>query len=66
MNPPQTKRRCTYEPKGSWYRERRSRINAPLDWPYCEEDLEEVYKWCTEVEKQSGAGAYTRPLLSST
>lgn len=28
-------------------------MNAPLDWPYCEEDLEEVYMYCTEVEKQS-------------
>ena len=44
-------RRCTYEPKGSWYRERRSRVNAPLDWPYCEDDLATVYaEGCTEKE----------------
>ena len=47
----ETLRRCTYEPKGSWYRERRSRVNAPLDWPYCEDDLATVYaEGCTEKE----------------
>jgi hypothetical protein len=47
----ETLRRCTYEPKGSWYRERRSRVNAPLDWPYCEDDLASVYaEGCTEKE----------------
>ena len=40
----ETLRRCTYEPKLSWYRERRSRVNAPLDWPYCAEDLAEVVR----------------------
>ena len=47
-------RRCTYEPRGTWYRERISRMNAPLTWPYCQPDLEEVYKYCTEVEAQAG------------
>ena len=28
-------RKCTYEPRKSWYRERVSRMNAPIDWPYC-------------------------------
>ena len=37
-----------------WYRERRSRINAPLDWPYCADDLGEVYEYCTQKEKDSG------------
>ena len=37
--PGEVLRRCTYEPRGAWYRERRSRTNAPLDWPYCEPDL---------------------------
>ena len=50
----ETLRRCTYEPKLSWYRERRSRVNAPLDWPYCAEDLAEVYEYCTDFERQSG------------
>ena len=50
----ETLRRCTYEPKLSWYRERRSRVNAPLDWPYCAEDLAEVYQYCTDFERQSG------------
>ena len=39
--------------QGTWYRERRSRVNAPLDWPYCEHDLEQVYEYCTEVERQT-------------
>ena len=47
-------RRCTYENRGSWYRERISRMNAPLSWPYCQPDLEEVYQFCTEFELQSG------------
>jgi len=50
----ETLRRCTYEPKTTWYRERRSRINAPLDWPYCADDLGEVYRYCTDLERQSG------------
>jgi hypothetical protein len=41
--PGEVLRRCTYEPRGAWYRERRSRTNAPLDWPYCEPDLVKVY-----------------------
>jgi len=41
--PGEVLRRCTYEPRGAWYRERRSRTNAPLDWPYCEPDLVNVY-----------------------
>jgi len=48
--PAEVLRRCTYEPRGSWFRERRSRSNAPLDWPYCEPDLDEVYGFCTETE----------------
>ena len=28
-------------------------MNAPLDWPYCEPDLNEVYRYCTEHERQS-------------
>ena len=50
----ETLRRCTYEPKGTWYRERRSRVNAPLDWPYCEDDLGLVYEYCTDAERQVG------------
>ena len=50
----ETLRRCTYEPKGTWYRERRSRVNAPLDWPYCEDDLGLVYEHCTDAERQAG------------
>jgi len=50
----ETLRRCTYEPKTTWYRERRSRVNAPLDWPYCADDLGEVYRYCTDLERQSG------------
>jgi len=46
-------RKCTYEPRGTWYRERLSRMNAPLTWPYCQPDLEEVYKFCTEFEAQA-------------
>ena len=53
-SPSETFRRCTYEPKATWYRERRSRINAPLDWPYCADDLGEVYEFCTPKEKDSG------------
>ena len=41
--PGEVLRRCTYEPRGAWYRELRSRTNAPLDWPYCEPDLVKVY-----------------------
>ena len=48
--PAEVLRRCTYEPRGSWFRERRSRSNAPLDWPYCEPDLDRVYGFCTETE----------------
>ena len=50
----ETLRRCTYEPKETWYRERRSRVNAPLDWPYCADDLAETYRYCTDLERQSG------------
>ena len=50
----ETLRRCTYEPKETWYRERRSRVNAPLDWPYCVDDLAETYRYCTDLERQSG------------
>ena len=49
----ETLSRCTYEPRNSWYRERRSRINAPVGWPYCQPDLEEVYEYCNEIELQS-------------
>jgi hypothetical protein len=28
-------------------------VNAPLSWPYCEWDLEDVYRHCTELERQS-------------
>ena len=50
----ETLRRCTYEPKETWYRERRSRVNAPLDWPYCADDLAETYRYCTDLERQAG------------
>lgn len=46
-------RKCTYEPRKTWYRERLSRMNAPIDWPYCQPDLDEVYDYCTELERQS-------------
>ena len=46
-------RKCTYEPRKSWYRERVSRMNAPIDWPYCQPDLDEVYDYCTEIERQT-------------
>ena len=49
----ETLSRCTYEPRNSWYRERRSRINAPVGWPYCQPDSEEVYEYCNEIELQS-------------
>ena len=48
----ETLSRCTYEPRNSWYRERRSRINAPVSWPYCQPDLEEVYEFCSEWQLQ--------------
>lgn len=47
-------RKCTWEPRGTWYRERISRMNAPINWPYCQPDLGEVYEFCTEFEKQAG------------
>jgi len=47
-------RKCTYEPRGTWYRERISRMNAPLTWSYCQPDLEQVYEYCTPIEVQSG------------
>jgi len=47
-------RKCTYEPRGTWYRERISRMNAPLTWTYCQPDLEQVYEYCTPIEAQSG------------
>jgi len=50
----ETLRRCTYEPKTTWYRERKSRLNAPLNWPYCADDLGEVYEFCTKAERETG------------
>ena len=47
-------RKCTYEPRGTWYRERISRMNAPLTWSYCQPDLEQVYEYCTPIEVQGG------------
>ena len=47
-------RKCTWEPRGTWYRERISRMNAPINWPYCQPDLGEVYEFCTEFEMQAG------------
>ena len=44
--------KCTYEPKGSWYRASMF-INAPLDWPYCMPRLDEVYASCSFLAKQT-------------
>ena len=44
--------KCTYEPKGTWFRGALF-INAPQSWPYCMPQLEAVYERCDFAAKQA-------------
>jgi len=44
--------RCTYEPKGTWFRGTLF-INAPQSWPYCMTALSTVYESCDFGAKQA-------------
>ena len=44
--------RCTYEPKGTWFRGTLF-INAPQSWPYCMPELEQIYARCDFAAKQA-------------
>ena len=49
---------CTYQPKTSWARSRgvaTGVFNAPYDWPYCQNDLDAVYAYCTYYEQTIAA-----------
>ncbi len=50
--------RCTYEPKGTWFRgfigyPVLGQINAPNSWAYCMPELERIYDACPAAIKQA-------------